>query len=198
MIQLLVVLALLLLTACATEGVGPPIDPTGPVPTIRPAATETPPQPTERPTPTPTPEPETVTVRVGDVMTVTCGGNDCLRITVTDPSFAQLYPDPQGFLADDPQVAGNVFLQVFVEYEAVSSAATYNIFDWSVFADGRAVDDLAFTIHGPKPDLSSGQLPAGRTASGWLVYEVPAAGEIVLAYTPNFQGPALYEIVLRQ
>ena len=117
---------------------------------------------------------------------------------MTEPSFAEIYPDPDGFLADEPQIAGNVFMQVFVEYEALSSAASYNTFDWAVFGDGRAVDNYAFTIHGPKPELSSGQLPAGRTASGWLVYEVPAAGEIIFAYAPNFEGPPVFEIVLRE
>lgn len=60
------------------------------------------------------------------------------------------------------------------------------------------VDSYAFTIHGPQPDLGSGQLPAGRTAGGWIVYEVPAQGEIILAYAPNFDGPPVIEITLRE
>jgi hypothetical protein len=190
---LLPALLLIGLTACAS--------PTAPVATPTPTATPEPtatPIPTEQPTPTPTPEPTTKTAQVGEAVTITCGGTDCLHITVTKPSFAKLYPDPDGFYADQPQVAGNVFVQVFVEYEALSNTATYNPFDWSLFADGRAVDTYAFTVHGPKPPLGSGQLPAGRTASGWLVYEVPAAGQVVLSFTPNFQGPPVFEVVIRE
>lgn len=166
-----------------------------PLPTEEPTPEPT---PTERPTPTATPEPETQVAAVGETVAITCGGTDCLRITATEPSFAQLYPDPEGFYADEPQITGNVFMQVFVEYEAISSAANYNPFDWAVFADGRAVDSYAFTTNGPKPELNSGQLPAGRSASGWLVYEVPAAGEIILAYAPNFEGPPVFEVTVRE
>lgn len=153
---------------------------------------------TPRPTPESTPEPVTLTADIGQVVTITCGETECLDITVTEPGFVEIYPDPNGFLADEPRVAGNVFMQVFVEYVALDDAASFNQFDWQVFADGRLVDDYAFTTNGPKPELSSGQLPRGRTASGWLVYEVPAAGEIILAYAPNFDGPPVFEITIRE
>jgi len=198
MIRALLAAVLALLAGCSSGAEQPTVEAS---PSRSPTSTEEPtpePTPTERPTPTATPEPETQVAAVGETVAITCGGTDCLRITATEPSFAELYPDPDGFLADEPQIAGNVFMQVFVEYEAVSSAANYNPFDWAVFADGRAVDTYAFALHGPKPDLSSGQLPAGRSASGWLVYEVPAAGEIILAYAPNFQGPPVFEVTLRE
>jgi hypothetical protein len=134
--------------------------------------------------------------KLGESQTITCGGTECLLITLSKPSFATLYPDPDGYYADEPEVAGNVFVQIFVEYKALSSAASYNPYDWSLFADGRAVDHPAFTIHGPQPELGSGQLPTGRTAWGWLVYEVPAAGELILSFTPNYQGPPVFEVVI--
>lgn len=131
-------------------------------------------------------------------MTITCGGTDCLTLTVSDASFVALYPDPDGYYADEPQIAGNQFMQVFAEYEALSSAANFNSYgDWQVFADGRLLDSSTFVSHGPQPELGMGSLPAGRFASGWIVYEVPAAGEIILAYAPNYEGPPVFEITVR-
>ena len=76
-----------------------------------------------------------------------------------------------------------MFLQVFVTYKATTAGASYNQFDWSLFADDNAVDGWAFASNGPEPGLSSGDLPKGRTAKGWLLYEVPAnAKHIVLSY----------------
>jgi hypothetical protein len=127
-------------------------------------------------------------------MQVTCGGDPCLEITVTDPSFHDLYVDPDGYFNDEPQIDGYVFMQVFIEYVALADAASFNQFDWDVFVDGRIIDNWAFATNGPEPTLSSGQLPSGRTASGWALWEVPAAGDVVLAYAPNFDGPPVFEI----
>jgi hypothetical protein len=75
----------------------------------------------------------------------------------------------------------------------------YNPFDFQIFVDGQAVDSWAFVINGPEPALSSGTLPEGRSAEGWLVYEVPAAGEVLLSYSGNMfldEAP-VFEVVLR-
>ena len=47
--------------------------------------------------------------------------------------------------------------------------------------------------------LSSGTLPKGRKPSGWLVYEVPAKGQILLSYKGNMFSDAapVFEVVLR-
>ena len=118
-------------------------------------------------------------------------------VTVSEPGFYESYADPDGFFDDEPRQEGYVYLQVFVEYEALADSASFNTFDWQVFADGRLLDSFAYAVNGPQPDLGSGRLPAGRTASGWLLYEVPPQGEIVLAYAPNFDGPPVFEIQLR-
>lgn len=152
----------------------------------------------ETPAPAETPQPALTGVGIGETVTITCGDDDCLEVTVTDPSFHEVYVDPDGFYNDEPQVPGYVYMQVFVEYVSLQDAATFNLFDWQVFVDGRLVDDYAFAINGPEPTLGSGQLPTGRTASGWLVYEVPATGEVVLAYAPNFDGPPVFEMTLRR
>jgi hypothetical protein len=41
--------------------------------------------------------------------------------------------------------------------------------------------------------------PKGRKASGWLVYEVPAKGQILLSYKGNMFSDAapVFEVVLR-
>ncbi len=70
-----------------------------------------------------------------------------------------------------------------------------------VFADGMAVDGTTFTLHGPEPDLGSGSLPKGRKAAGWLVYEVPKSGEVLLSYGSTFNftdAPPLFEVLLRK
>jgi hypothetical protein len=57
-----------------------------------------------------------------------------------------------------------------------------------------------FLMNGPEPQLSMGTLPNGRTASGWLVYEVPVSGELRLSYkNPWLFGNAgpVFEVLLR-
>ena len=74
---------------------------------------------------------------------------------------------------------------------------SYGPFDWAIYADGQQLADYSFVLNGPQPTLSSGTLPKERTASGWLVYEIPPQGRIVLSYEPNFEGPPVYEITVR-
>lgn len=98
-----------------------------------------------------------------------------------------------------PDIKGNVFIQFYIEYEALTDGAFYNQFDWSIFVDGRKVDYPAFVSNGPEPTLGSGDLPKGRTAAGWLVYEVAAKGQVLLDYGGSTflnQAP-IFELVLR-
>lgn len=96
--------------------------------------------------------------------------------------------------------AGNIYLAVKYEYEALEDGATYNPFDWQVFVDGTAIPNYAFVVDGPKPELASGTLPKGRKASGWVVYEVPTKGQVLLSYGANmFGGNApTFEVVARK
>jgi hypothetical protein len=129
------------------------------------------------------------------VVSIECGGDPCLEITVTGPSEHAFYA---GDYSDDrPEQVGWVYVQVYAKYVSLMDGATYNQFDWAIYADGRQLESLSFALYGPQPELSSGSLPAGRTAEGWLVYEVPPTGEIVLSYEPNFDGPPVFEVVLR-
>jgi hypothetical protein len=116
-------------------------------------------------------------------------------VTVSDPSEHASYPGD--YYADEPEQAGWVYMQVYVLYESSKDGSTYNQFDWAIYADGRQLDSYGYALNGPEPDLGSGTLPAGRTAEGWLLYEVPPTGEIVLSYEPNYDGPPIFEVVLR-
>ncbi len=159
-------------------------------------------RPTARLTAQPTPLPTVLATpagplqaQVGDAVQISCDGADCLNITVSQPSEHALYKGE--YLNDTPEQAGWVYEQVYVKYVAVQDGATYNPFDWAVYADGRQLSSSAFVLNGPEPTLDSGTLPAGRSAEGWLVYEVPPSGEIVLSYEPNYSGPPVFEVVLR-
>ena len=127
-------------------------------------------------------------------------GTAVLEITIAQVSEAEFYADPDGYFGDVPE-PGNVYLQAFAVYEALADGASFNQFDWQVFVDGVALNSTsAFVLNGPEPELGSGTLPAGRRAEGWLVFEVPAAGEVVLSYEQNFIGGGAppFELVLRQ
>jgi hypothetical protein len=169
-----------------------------PSPTVRPTAQPTPTLRPVAPTETPAPaEPTPGTFVPGDTVTVTSNDEPLLDILVDKVSVHSKY---DGQYSDDtPEVKGNVFIQARVTYTALQNGASYNPFDWNVFVDDRAVDSYAFLINGPEPQLSSGDLPKGRTAQGWLVYEVPATGKVVLSFRANmFTNDApVFEVVLR-
>ena len=77
--------------------------------------------------------------------------------------------------------------------------ASYNQFDWDIFVDDTAVDNFGYASSGPKPELHSGEFSKGRTAKGWLLYEVPVKGRVVLSYKGGgFSNDApVFEVVLR-
>lgn len=201
----LVLFAGLTLAACATgTGVEATADAASrdavPTRSVTPEPTADPtPDPTPEPEPTAEPTPETTTFAVGDVITITQDGEPWADFTVLEVSEAAEFVDPDGFYNDTPQTDGYVFLSALVRYEAIADGVHYNPFDFQVFVDGRAVDGFAFAVNAPEPELSSGTLPAGRTAEGWLLYEVPPEGEVLLSYSGNvFMDEApIFEVVLR-
>jgi hypothetical protein len=169
-----------------------PVESATPEPTASPRPT---PDPTPRPTSTPPPGPQAAAL--GEPVRIICEGTDCLDITVSNPSFNAQYYDPNGFYNDVPETAGNLFLQVYVEYAALDDGVFYNALDWALYANDQQVPYQAFAIHGPKPELGSGQLDTGRTAAGWILWEVPPSGTVEIAYAPNFEGPAIFLVTLR-
>ena len=145
-----------------------------------------------------TPEPAgTDRVAVGETTTITANGDDYLEITVTKPSQHKSYGT--GPYNDKPK-KGYIFLQVYVTYKALQDGASYNQFDWDVFVNDEALqDNIAYASDGPEPELSSGELPKGRVAKGWLLYEVPIKGEVLLSYKGSFINDApIFEVVVRK
>lgn len=200
----LVLFAALTLAACGTgTGVGATAGAASEEAATTPLATPGPTESTREPTPTPEPTaeptPETTTFAIGDVITITQGGEPWADFTVLEVSEAAEFADPDGFYNDTPQTDGYVFLNALVRYEAIAGGVDYNPFDFQVFVDGQAVDGFTFAINAPEPQLSSGTLPAGRTAEGWLLYEVPPDGEVLLSYSGNvfIDEAPIFEVVLR-
>ena len=160
-------------------------------PTSQPApGTDQPPPPADTPAPA-----GPATYQAGDVITVQQNGEDWANITVSDVKSV----GPTGYGEfDRPKTAGNQFIQANVTYEALADGVNYNPFDWQVFVDGQAVDNTTFVLEGPKPDLSSGTLPKGRKASGYVVYEVPPSGEVRMSYGGTYGDAPVFEVVLRK
>lgn len=135
------------------------------------------------------------TVAIGSPVDITCDGADCLEVVVDKVAFAKYYRDPAGFLNDTP-AKGDVYLAYHVTYTATGPNADYNPYDWQVYVNDTAADNITFVEHGPTPELGSGQLPQGKKASGWVIQEVPATGRIVIAYQPGANGD-IFEVVAR-
>jgi hypothetical protein len=137
-----------------------------------------------------------VTYKPGDTITVKQDGKDALKITISDVKVVSSYKGDS--YTDKPQTAGNVFVQAKVSYEALTDGVSYNSFDWQVFCGGEAVQNFTILISGPKPGLSSGDLPNGRKASGYVVYEVAPKGEVRMSYKGSILNDApLFEVVIR-
>jgi hypothetical protein len=92
---------------------------------------------------------------------------------------------------DTPLHHGYVYMQVFLTYKALVDGANYNEFDWQLVIDGQDLDTYipAIVLSGPTPELMSGTLKAGQSASGWIVYEVPPTGPLGLYYAFHAHQP---------
>jgi hypothetical protein len=155
------------------------------------------PEPTVVPS-TPEPDPTQTTGRfvAGDTVTVTKDGEPWAEIVVSNVALKSRYGS--GYSISRPD-KGNIYIQARISYTASTNGVDYNPYDWQVFVAGVAVSNSAFVLDGPKPDLNSGTLPQGRKASGYVVYEVPVNGEVLLSYGANiFSNDApVFEVVLR-
>jgi hypothetical protein len=206
---IITLLVTLVLAACAASGTDSTANANGtdndPVaestPSTEPTSAATRrPTPEGTPRPTPAPTPASSTFGVGEVITITEGGEPWADFTVVEVTEATEFVDPAGYFNDTPSTDGYVYLAARVRYEAIANGVDYNPFDFQVFVDGQAIDGYAFASNGPEPDLGSGTLPAGRVAEGWLLYEVPPAGRVLLSYTGNMflDEEPVFEVVLRR
>ena len=134
---------------------------------------------------------------LGDAVGITCDGDPCMDVTVAKVEFKSTYKDPEGYYNDVPDTKGNVFMAVYITYKATGSNADYNLFDWNVYVNDTAVDNFAYVLHGPSPELGSGDLSVGKMAAGWIVWEVPSKGHVTIEYQPG-GNEAIFEVTLRK
>lgn len=170
-------------------GAAPTSAPTAAAPTF----TYSPPEETS-PAEVTTPPGGPMTAAVGELVSITCGDEPCMEITVQQVKTATKYGS--GYLVDKP-ASGHVYLAVYIVYEALTGGATYNLFDWNLYVTDTLVEDTAYLYSGPEPQLGSGELANGRSAKGWIVWEVPKSGRAVLSYAPNYGEDPVFEVVVR-
>lgn len=141
----------------------------------------------------PTPAPSPVLLAKGQAITVTCANDPCLSITVVRWAFATTYRGSRPAFDDKP-TKGHVFVAVDARYAATAPNAGYSSTDWAVDVGGQGFDQ-AYPVNGPKPELTNGVLAEGKKIEGWIVFEVPSKGAVVLSY-PSRQTPD-FQVVLR-
>jgi hypothetical protein len=111
--------------------------------------------------PTPTAEPTQEIAGVGYYIEWTD-----VRVSLVE---AGVYSDYNEYFAPD---AGNKFVSVLVEYEALANGVSYNPFFWTL-RDSQGFS-YNYYIFGKEPALdSSNELQAGRKVKGWLTFQVP-------------------------
>ena len=135
--------------------------------------------------------------KIGQSIRITCDGQDCMDVVVLKATTATRYKDAHySDLDDKPKHKGDVFLAVQVRYTAIGAGADYNALDWGLYVNDEQVQDQAFVSNGPEPALIANDLPKGKKVTGWIVWEVPSKGRIVLSYEPGRNG-SIFEVVLR-
>ncbi len=135
------------------------------------------------------------TQKLGDQIDITCDGTDCMTVSVDKIATAKIYKDPQHILDDTVTTKGDLFLAFHVTYKATGPNGDYNPLDWGVYVNDEVDQVDTFVSNGPKPELSVGDLPQGKTASGWIVQEIPPTGRVVIAYQPTQTD--IFEVVAR-
>jgi hypothetical protein len=132
-----------------------------------------------------------------DLITVNRDGIPWAEISVTQVNEQPTYRGSSGYV--DSADSGT-YIAMFVTYKALAQNVMYNLFDWQLYVDDVAVDTYAAVLNGPKPMLSGGTLPTGRRAEGWLVYDIPKTGRVLLSYgsNPFSNQPPIFEVVLRE
>jgi hypothetical protein len=136
---------------------------------------------------------------VGQVIAVHDDGQPWADLRVVEVVQEANLPRPAGYSGAWPVVDGNVFLSVRVSYLARADRVESNPLTFHLLAAGQPVDAMSW-LSGPQPHLPTRILSRGHTAQGWLTYEVPAAGPVLLGYGGNRyldEGP-LFVVVLRE
>jgi zinc ribbon protein len=134
-------------------------------------------------------------VRVGETVSIECDDEPCYEVTLVKTDTAASYGS--GYSIDKPK-KGNEYLAAYITYKALKGGAEYCAFDWQLYHNDTLIEDTAYVSEGPTPELGCDELAAGRSAKGWIVWEVPKTGRLVLSYTPNYGEDPIFDIVLRR
>lgn len=118
---------------------------------------------------------------------------DDKEVTVT--SVERNWNSGNQFITPD---SGKEYVKVQVTIKNSSkNQVSYNTFDWNMQdsqGDIQSVAGAAFTVDGA---LNSGELAAGGTKSGFLVFEVPSGDTgLTLQYNPSFWTDKKLEIAI--
>lgn len=178
------------LAGCAVKGPGATVAPTDQS-GLEPGVTYETDAPVVEPAPV---DVETGSAHVGEAVRITCGGTDCLDVTVIKAKFASKFGS--GYAVDTPAVKGHVLLAVYVKYRSLLSGTSYSLTDWQLYVNDEVVEQ-GFAIYGPTPQLSVGNLPKGKSVSGWMFWEVPKTGRVVISYGASYSQAAVFEVPLR-
>jgi len=188
----LIILSLAAVVAACSSAAVSTVEPGTATPSETAAATAEPTaSPTAEPTAadtaiaTDTPAPTTKTFVPGDEVTVTQNGEPYLKIVVSKVSQHFKY--------------GAFYIQAFVTYTSLADGATYDAINWQVHVRDVATDNPPFATSARKPELHSGTLPKGRKVGGWVEYEVPPRGKVVMSYSGGTDGneAPVFEVVIR-
>lgn len=131
--------------------------------------------------PPPPPPPATLNMPVGQTITVDTGEGtlDVQAVEVKSTSEAAEFMDP-------PTNGRNV--GVLVQYLCKTGSCNYNPYDFVLRGPDGTEYDQAFAPDIFGQELSSGTIPAGVPAKGWVVYDAPP-GTLSLEYRANmFDG----------
>ena len=161
------------------------------------------PQPSTR-TPEPTPSPTSSPalgedeIAIGENVAITRDGVSWAALRVTDVVIERSFAETDGRGRDRPERIGNVFVAANVTISALAESVAFDLAGFQATVDTGEEVTLAFSDLGPKPDLLPATLEArGDSASGWLIFEAPEAGRVLLGYTSDATTTAPLEIVLR-
>jgi hypothetical protein len=163
---------------------------------VGPTASASPSQPAASPEPSPAAVAASSSARLGQAVAIAYKGVESLKVTVATVRYAAFYRDPGGRYTITPASRGAIFMAVLVMYTATGPNADYNPGDWAIAVNELPGPPATFVFYGPKPVLQSRRLAEGRSAQGWIIYEVPVHGRITISYQPR-RSPSIFVVPLR-
>lgn len=189
------VLAAVLLGACAGGQPSPPFA----VETDAPAGTPVAQPSVETPEPTAEPTLGPDDIGLDENVGITRDGVSWASLTVTEVQIDRSYLDPGPAVGGDRPRVGYVFVAAHVEIGALADEPVpFTVEGFKASADSDPELELTFSHLGPKPDLLPGTLE-GRAdeASGWIIFEAPEEGRVLLWYDDGTMTSEPLPIVLR-